>query len=233
MYSIRRADERGHVQLDWLDSRHTFSFGHYYDPRFMGFSTLRVINDDRIAPGGGFPMHGHEDMEIITYMISGTLAHKDSMGNEEFIRPGEIQRMSAGTGVRHSEFNASPTEPAHLLQIWIQPGTKGLAPGYEQKRVRDVVQPGRLGLVVAPEGEGGALTMHTDARLYAGVLEANTGLEHVLPAERSAWLHVVDGSLALFGETLHAGDALALKEESTLSVRAETDVEFLLFDLPS
>ncbi len=232
MHSVRRADDRGHVQLDWLDSRHTFSFGHYYDPRFMGFSTLRVINDDHIAPGGGFPMHGHQDMEIITYMISGTLAHKDSMGNEEVIRPGEIQRMSAGTGVRHSEFNASQTEPAHLLQIWIQPGTLGRSPGYEQKFVRDVVQPGKMGLVVAPEGEGGALTMHTDARLYAGVLDAGAELQHSLPPGRSAWLHVVQGSLAILGEMLHAGDALALKEEEALSIRAHAEAEFLLFDLP-
>jgi len=232
MQAIRRSSERGHVQLDWLDSKHTFSFGHYHDPRFMGFSTLRVINEDVIVPGGGFPTHGHQDMEIITYMISGTLEHQDSMGNKELIRPGELQRMSAGTGVRHSEYNASQSEPAHLLQIWIEPGAKSIAPGYEQKLVREWVQPGKLGLIVAPEGQGGALTMHTDARLYAGLLDPEGALEHKIPGGRSVWLHLVRGRIEVSGSVLETGDALAVREEALLSITAQEASEFLLFDLP-
>lgn len=232
MQAIRRSSERGHVQLDWLDSKHTFSFGHYHDPRFMGFSTLRVINEDVIVPGGGFPTHGHQDMEIITYMISGTLEHQDSMGNKELIRPGELQRMSAGTGVRHSEYNASQSEPAHLLQIWIEPGAKSIAPGYEQKLVRELVQPGKLGLIVAPEGQGGALTMHTDARLYAGLLDPEGTLEHKIPGGRSVWLHLVRGRIEVSGSVLETGDALAVREEALLSITAQEASEFLLFDLP-
>jgi redox-sensitive bicupin YhaK (pirin superfamily) len=232
MQAIRRSSERGHVQLDWLDSKHTFSFGHYHDPRFMGFSTLRVINEDVIVPGGGFPTHGHQDMEIITYMISGTLEHQDSMGNKELIRPGELQRMSAGTGVRHSEYNASQSEPAHLLQIWIEPGAKSIAPGYEQKLVRELVQPGKLGLIVAPEGQGGALTMHTDARLYAGLLDPEGALEHKIPGGRSVWLHLVRGRIEVSGSVLETGDALAVRDEALLSITAQEASEFLLFDLP-
>ncbi|MGA1598408.1 MAG: pirin family protein [bacterium] len=232
MQAIRRSSERGHVQLDWLDSKHTFSFGHYHDPRFMGFSTLRVINEDVIVPGGGFPTHGHQDMEIITYMISGTLEHQDSMGNKELIRPGELQRMSAGTGVRHSEYNASQSEPAHLLQIWIEPGAKSIAPGYEQKLVRELVQPGKLGLIVAPEGQGGALTMHTDARLYAGLLDPEGTLEHKIPGGRSVWLHLVRGRIEVSGSVLETGDALAVRDEALLSITAQEASEFLLFDLP-
>ncbi|MEK9955048.1 MAG: pirin family protein [Pelagibacteraceae bacterium] len=232
MQAIRRSSERGHVQLDWLDSKHTFSFGHYHDPRFMGFSTLRVINEDVIVPGVGFPTHGHQDMEIITYMISGTLEHQDSMGNKELIRPGELQRMSAGTGVRHSEYNASQSEPAHLLQIWIEPGAKSIAPGYEQKLVRELVQPGKLGLIVAPEGQGGALTMHTDARLYAGLLDPEGTLEHKIPGGRSVWLHLVRGRIEVSGSVLETGDALAVRDEALLSITAQEASEFLLFDLP-
>lgn len=231
MIQLRKSGERGHAQIDWLDSHHSFSFGSYYDPRFMGFRNLRVINEDVIAPNGGFPTHSHQDMEIITYMISGALEHRDSMGNSEVIHPGELQRMSAGTGIRHSEYNASDSEPAHLLQIWIEPEQHGIAPGYEQKLVRDVVQPGNLGLVVAPAEQGGALTMHANARLYAGILETGQELEHPLPPNRHAWVQMIRGELSLNRTSLQAGDGAAVSEEDQLQVLASKPSEFLLFEL--
>ncbi|HIF70801.1 MAG TPA: pirin family protein [Deltaproteobacteria bacterium] len=231
MIQFRKSGERGRIQTDWLNSHHSFSFGSYYDPRFMGFRSLRVINEDTIAPKGGFPTHSHQDMEIITYMISGALEHRDSMGNLEIIHPGELQRMSAGTGIQHSEFNASGSEPAHLLQIWIEPKEHGITPGYEQRFVRDVVQPGNLGLVVAPEGKGGALTIHSDARLYAGILEKNQKLTYILPPKHHAWIQMIRGKLSLNRTSLQAGDGAAISEEDQLQLLASKSSEFLLFEL--
>jgi len=233
-WSVRRrpANERGRAEHGWLHARFTFSFAEYFDPDHMGFRSLRVMNNDVIEPGGGFPTHPHKDAEIFTYVISGELEHQDSMGNKELIRPGELQRMSAGTGVRHSEYNASQSEPAHLLQIWIEPGAKSITPGYEQKLVRELVQPGKLGLIVAPEGQGGALTMHTDARLYAGLLDPEGTLEHKIPGGRSVWLHLVRGRIEVSGSVLETGDALAVRDEALLSITAQEASEFLLFDLP-
>jgi len=231
MIQFRKSGERGRIQTDWLNSHHSFSFGSYYDPRFMGFRSLRVINEDAIAPKGGFPTHSHQDMEIITYMISGALEHRDSMGNLEIIHPGELQRMSAGTGIQHSEFNASGSEPAHLLQIWIEPKECGITPSYEQRFVRDVVQSGNLGLMVAPEGKGGALTMHSDARLYAGILEENQKLTYTLPPKRHAWVQMIRGELSLNRTSLQAGDGAAVSEEDQLQVLASKPSEFLLFEL--
>ena len=231
MLNIRKSEERGHVQFNWLEARPSFSFGNYYDPRFMGFRNLRVINEDKIAPARGFPTHGHQNMEIITYMISGALEHKDSMGNRDVIRPGEIQHMSAGTGIQHSEYNASDTEEAHVLQIWIEPEKNGIVPEYTQKFVRDVVEPGKLGLLAAPVGKGGALTMHADALLFMGILNDDQEIEHPLESSRHAWLQMVKGELLLNGIEMQAGDGVAVSEESVLQIRASKSSEFLLFEL--
>jgi len=197
----------------------------------MGFHNLRVINEDKIAPSRGFPTHGHQDMEIITYMISGALEHKDSMGNRDVIRPGEIQHMSAGTGIQHSEYNASDTEEAHVLQIWIEPERNGIEPEYTQKFVRDVVTPGKLGLLAGPTGKGGALTMHADALLYMGILNDDQEIEHTLETNNHAWLQMVRGELLLNGIELNSGDGMAISDEGTLKIRASKSSEFLLFEL--
>ena len=231
MLKIRKSEERGHVQFNRLDTRHSFSFGSYYDPSFMGFRNLRVINEDKIAPGRGFPTHGHQDMEIITYMISGALEHKDSMGNCDVIRLGEIQHMSAGTGIRHSEYNASDSAEAHVLQIWIEPGKNGIVPEYTQKFVRDVVKPGKLGLLSSPEGKEGVLTMHADALLYMGNLFDNQEIEHPLEVKKHAWVQIVSGELLLNGTKLQAGDGAAVSEESVVKIRSSRSSEFLLFEL--
>lgn len=227
---IRRADERGHAQHGWLDSHHTFSFAGYYDARHMGFGPLRVINDDRVAPGAGFGTHPHRDMEIISYVVDGALEHRDSMGHGSIIRPGDVQRMSAGTGVRHSEYNHDAAEPVRFLQIWIEPRTKGLEPSYAQHTFGDQ-RVNRLRLVVAPDGADGALTIAQDVRIYASVLEAGHQLEHTLGEGHSAWLQVVRGDLVLNGEPLKEGDGAALTTATELTMHTEGSAEFLLFDL--
>jgi redox-sensitive bicupin YhaK (pirin superfamily) len=230
--ALRRADERGHADHGWLDTWHTFSFSDYYDPRFMGFRVLRVINEDFVAAQRGFPTHAHRDMEIITYVLEGALEHRDSLGTGSVIRPGDVQRMSAGTGVRHSEANPSADEPVHLLQIWIEPAREGLAPGYEQKAFADEDKRGRLRLVASPDGAEGSVTIHQDARLYATRLGAGQQVTHTLQPGRHAWLHVARGTLTLNGERLGAGDGAAASRETTLTLVGDKDAEALLFDLP-
>jgi redox-sensitive bicupin YhaK (pirin superfamily) len=232
MIDVRHAKERGHANHGWLDTWHTFSFGGYYDERSMGFRVLRVINEDTVAPGQGFPLHGHRDMEIISYVLEGGLAHKDSLGTGSVIRPGDVQRMSAGTGVRHSEFNASPSAPVHFLQIWIEPARAGIAPGYEQKAFAEADKRGRLRLVASPDGVEDSLTIHQDARLYATVLAPGQAVAHPLARGRHAWVQVTRGTLTVSGEPLAQGDGAAISDEPTVSIVGETDAEALLFDLP-
>ena len=229
MINPRKAAERGHTKISWLDSHHTFSFGEYHDPAHMGFRALRVINDDRVAAGGGFATHGHRDMEIITYVLDGALEHKDSLGNGSIIRPGEAQRMSAGTGIMHSEFNHSKTAPVHFLQIWILPERAGLPPGYEQRSIPPAKK-GHLSLIASPDGRG-AVTVHQDVRVYASTLNAGAEVSHTLAAGRHAWLHVARGALTLNGQHLIAGDGAAIDGESQLEMTGERDAELLLFDL--
>jgi redox-sensitive bicupin YhaK (pirin superfamily) len=231
MIQVRRAADRGHVQHGWLDTFHTFSFDTYYDPAHMQFRALRVINEDRVAPGAGFPTHPHRDMEIITYVLEGALEHQDSLGNGSVIRPGDGQRMSAGTGIRHSEANASKTEPVHLLQIWILPEKKGLDPGYEQKSFAPEEKRGRLRLIAARDGRDGAVTVHQDVSLYASVLAPGEQVEHRLAPGRHAWLQVARGAVSLNSNSLAQGDGAAVSEEEKLTIRAEKDAELLLFDL--
>ncbi len=231
MITIRHGEDRGRVVLDWLDSRHSFSFGHYYDPKHIGFRALRVINDDRVSPGGGFATHPHRDMEIITYVLDGTLEHADSLGNGSEIRAGEVQRMTAGTGVTHSEFNHSQVAPVHLLQIWILPAEKGLAPSYEQRAFTPEEKRGGLTLVAARDGRDGALTVHRDAEIYAALLDAGKSVSHRLAAGRHAWLHLAHGAVVLNGHALTEGDGAAVSDEEVLAISAETDAELLLFDL--
>jgi len=231
MIRIRKADERGHADHGWLDSHHSFSFASYYDPAHMGFRKLRVINEDRVAPGAGFGEHPHRDMEIISYVIEGALEHGDSMGNRSVIKPGEIQRMSAGTGVFHGEYNHSETEGVHFLQIWIETEKNGIRPGYEQKRFDDRLEPGELLLIASRAGEGDAITVHQDVKLYAGELPAGSATTHPIPAGRHAWVQIVKGSLDLNGESLTTGDGAAISDVSQLSLEAKTDTELLVFDL--
>ena len=230
MLDIRYGNDRGHAKFGWLDSRHTFSFGHYYDPRFMGFGPLRVINEDRVRPGRGFGEHGHREMEIISYVLDGALEHRDSMGNGSIIRPGEVQRMSAGTGVRHSEYNASDTDPVHFLQIWILPEHAGLAPGYEQKAFPESDKRGRLRLVGARDGRDGAVTINQDVDLYAAVLDDGDAVSHELAAGRLAWVQVARGKAEVNGRTLSAGDGLPLEGPQPLAIRG-ADCELLVFDM--
>ena len=231
MLTIRRAQDRGVSTFSWLDSQHTFSFGHYRDPQHMGFSDLRVINEDRVIPGAGFGTHGHRDMEIISYVVDGELAHRDSMGTGSVIRPGDVQRMTAGTGVTHSEMNASETNPVHFLQIWILPNAKGLDPGYEQKHFAPETRHKQWRLVGAPDGREGAVTIHQDVNLYVATVEKGVRLDYALADERKAWLQVVKGSLALEGETLNAGDGAAIADVKAFSAVSEDETEVLLFDL--
>ena len=233
MITVRPAEERGQARLGWLDSQHSFSFGHYYDPQQMGFGPLRVINEDRVSPGGGFDTHGHRDMEIISYVIEGALAHKDSMGNGSVIKPGDVQRMSAGRGVTHSEFNASKTEPVHFLQIWIVPERGGLPSGYEQKFFGEDDKRGKLRLIASPDGAEGSVTIRQDTRLYAAVLENGTVVSHTIGAQRKGWLHVVTGSAELNGRALAAGDGVAIDGSERLEIRAPANEkgEVLLFDM--
>ena len=229
--TIRRAADRGHIDHGWLDTWHTFSFGSYLDPRHMGFRALRVINDDRVEPGMGFGTHGHRDMEIITYVLDGALAHKDSMGNGSTIRPGNVQRMSAGTGVTHSEFNASDSDPVHLLQIWILPDRNGEVPSYEEAEFNRDDKRGRLRLIASPDGHDGSVTIHADARVFASVLGDGERVEHSLMPGRHAWVHVATGTVEIAGERLSAGDAIAFSEAGPISITGQGDGEVLLFDL--
>jgi redox-sensitive bicupin YhaK (pirin superfamily) len=231
--ALRPAEARGIANFAWLDSRHTFSFGQYYDPEHMGFGVLRVINEDRVQPGRGFETHGHQDMEIISYVLEGALEHKDSIGTGSVIRPGDVQRMSAGTGIRHSEFNHSKSEPVHFLQIWLLPNEQDLSPGYEQKTFRDSEKRGRLRLVASSNGRDGSVVIHQDAEMYASILNEEERVKHALPAGRRGWLQVVRGAVEVNGHTLRAGDGAAVKDEPELTVTGESNgAEILLFDLP-
>jgi len=231
MITFRDRGLRGSSRTGWLDSRHTFSFGEYRDPEHMGFRSLRVINEDRVIPGAGFPTHGHRDMDIISYVLEGTLEHKDSLGNGARIRPGEVQRMSAGTGITHSEFNSSKTEPVHFLQIWIIPSQTGLPPSYEQKEFPLAERRGQLRLVAAPEGQGGAVTLHQDARLYIANLTPGQKVTHAVARGRGVWLQVARGIIGLNGTEMRESDGAAVENVPTIEVEAETDSEVLLFDL--
>ena len=232
MLSIRRSDERGHFDMGWLDTRHTFSFGEYYDPRFLGFSALRVINEDRVAPGKGFPAHGHRDMEIITYVLDGALEHKDSLGTGSVIHPGDVQRMSAGTGIQHSEYNHSSASFVHFLQIWIYPARKGLVPSYQQITVAKEEKRDRLRLIGAPDGREGAVIIQQDVDLYAGAFSAASVQEFMLRPGRSGWLQVTSGTIDLNGLQVRAGDGVAVTKELALKITALSSAEVLLFDLP-
>lgn len=231
MIHLRQANERGHANHGWLDSHHTFSFADYYDPKHMGFRALRVINEDRVAPGGGFPTHPHRDMEIISYVLEGGLEHRDSMGTGSVIRPGDVQRMSAGTGVTHSEFNASKSEPVHFLQIWLLPERRSIEPSYEQKAFSDDEKRGKLRLVGSPDGRDGSVTIHQDVELYSARLEAGEALRHDLRPGRHAWVHVARGRAAVNGNALEAGGAAALSNEARVEIEGLDGAEVLLFDL--
>ncbi len=231
MMTVRKAQERGHFDHGWLDTWHSFSFADYYDPRFMGFRHLRVINEDRVAPGQGFPTHPHRDMEILTYILEGALEHKDSMGNGSVIRPGDVQRMSAGTGVTHSEFNPSEREPVHLLQIWLLPERNRLPPSYEQKAFPAEALNGKLALVASHAGRDGSVAIHQDVNLYAGRFAAGETASHAVPPGRYVWLQVARGEIEVNGQALAAGDAAALSEEAKLELKAKSAAEVLVFDL--
>jgi len=228
---IRKSAERGQTRIDWLESAHTFSFGDYHDPKHQGFADLRVINDDVVAPGGGFGTHPHRDMEIITYVLSGALEHKDSLGNGSIIRPGDVQRMSAGTGIFHSEFNASSEESVHLLQIWIFPDRKNLPPSYEQKQLINRAQTGAWQLLASPDGRNGTVTIHQDALVSVALLTPGQTLTYALPQGRNAWLQVAQGTLKLGSHTLETGDGVAVRKADPLLLEAVADSEVLLFDM--
>ncbi|MGE3245928.1 MAG: pirin family protein [Beijerinckiaceae bacterium] len=229
---IRRAKDRGHANFGWLDSWHSFSFGEYRDPAHMGFGPLRVINDDTVAPGAGFPAHPHADMEIVSYVLQGALQHKDSTGGGSIIRPGEVQRMSAGTGIRHSEFNASDSEPVHFLQIWIVPDTRGIAPGYEQKNFPDAEKRGKLRLVASRDGRDGSLTLQQDADMYASLLPDGARVRHDAKQGRKVWLQVALGAVRVNGDMLEAGDGAAIDAAGALDIEgASAEAEIVLFDM--
>lgn len=232
MLELRKADERGYANHGWLESRHTFSFADYYDPEHVEFGVLRVINEDRVKPGFGFGTHGHRDMEILSYVLDGELEHKDSMGNGSIIRPGDVQRMSAGTGVMHSERNPSATEGVHFLQIWIRPSRGGIEPGYEQKRFEAAEKRGNLRLVVSPDGAEGSVRIHQDARLYAGLFDGNERAVHAIAPGRRAYVHVARGSVRVNGTTLAAGDAAKIEDLREVVVDGGQGAEVLVFDLP-
>jgi quercetin 2,3-dioxygenase len=229
--ALRPAEARGHADHGWLDTRHTFSFAHYYDSAHMGFRALRVINDDVVRPGTGFGTHGHRDMEIISYVVRGALAHEDTTGGKEILRRGDVQHMSAGTGLRHSEFNASHQDDVRFLQIWILPASQGLAPSYAQKSVPDSAKRNALALIAAPGAEDAALAVQQDVRVYASLLDKDASLRHMLQAGRGAWVQVVDGIIQVNGVVMKGGDGLALEDVGTISINAQTEAEFLLFDL--
>jgi len=231
MIQVRRAEDRGHVDHGWLDARHTFSFGSYRDPEHMGFRSLRVMNEDRVQPGQGFGTHPHRDMEIVTYVLEGALEHQDSMGNGEVLTPGEFQRMSAGTGITHSEFNPSSTEPVHLYQIWLTPAREGIEPSYEQRRFDDASMKNQLRLVASPEATDGSLKIHQDARIYLAKLDESQQLTHKLSEKRHAWLQVIRGSVSINGEKLNTSDGAAISNESQLTLVGLPNSEIMLFDL--
>ena len=231
MRQLRRADDRGHAQHGWLESRHTFSFADYHDPAHMGFRALRVLNDDRVAPGRGFGAHGHRDMEIISYVVDGALGHRDSMGHGSVIRPGDVQRMSAGTGVRHSEMNASADQPVHFLQIWIEPARRGLAPSYEQRHFEPTESVNRWRLVASSDGRDDSVTIHQDVEIYLARPDRDAVVSHTLAAGRHAWIHVVRGEAWLADQRLTEGDAVGLDEAGPLALRGGDEAELLLFDL--
>jgi redox-sensitive bicupin YhaK (pirin superfamily) len=232
MLAFRDRDARGKAELGWLSSRHTFSFGNYFDPAHMGFHSLRVINEDRVVPGAGFPTHAHSDMEIISYVVEGELEHKDSLGTGAIIRPGEVQRMTAGTGVRHSEYNPSDMRPVHFLQIWIEPAEKGLEPGYEQKRLPEVSEgETRLDLIGSPDGRSQSITIHQDVLLYRAIIAPESSLVVPLNRERYAWVQVVRGIVEMDGRELRESDGLAVSGTSELQYSSKTGAELLVFDL--
>ena len=232
MITLRRSDERGHANHGWLDSFHSFSFADYYDPSHMGVGPLRVINEDRVEPGMGFGTHGHRDMEIVSYVLDGELEHKDSMGTGSIIVPGDVQRMSAGKGVQHSEFNPSRERKVHFLQIWIEPAVRGIAPSYEQAHVPAAAKRGRLALIAGPEGSGAAVVIHQDARLYATLLDGTERVTHTLASGRRAYVHVARGRVQANGQTLGAGDAARLEGETSIALDGGEAAEVLVFDLP-
>ena len=231
MITIRKAEDRGHFDFGWLNTYHTFSFGDYYDPHNMGFRTLRVINEDVVQEGRGFPRHGHRDMEIFTYILDGALEHRDSMDNGSIIRPGDVQRMSAGTGVTHSESNPSSDEPVHLLQIWILPEKEGIAPDYEEKKFPEDEKRNKLRLIISPGGDEGSVRINQDARVYASVIDAEQDVVHQLDRGRYAWLQVAGGAVKLNDIELKQGDGAAVSEETEIRIKAEERAEILLFDL--
>ncbi|NCT98453.1 MAG: pirin family protein [Comamonadaceae bacterium] len=231
MMQIRRSDARGYADHGWLKSYHSFSFADYFDPAWMGWGNLRVINEDRIAPGTGFGTHGHRDMEIISYVLQGNLAHKDSMGNVKGIPPGDVQRMSAGSGVRHSEFNHAPNDTTHFLQIWIEPNQRGIEPSYEQKGFAEADKRGRLRLVASPDGRDGSVTIHADAAMYAGLFDGAEAAQIALDPKRKAYVHLVRGQLEVNGQRLAGGDAAVLDGETSLTLDKGQDAEVLVFDL--
>lgn len=231
MLSIRKSNERGHFDHGWLNTYHTFSFDQYHDPRYMGFRSLRVINEDFVAAGRGFPMHGHRDMEIITYILEGALKHEDSMGNGSIIRPGDVQRMTAGTGVRHSEKNASDGERVHLLQIWILPNADNLTPGYEQKAFSEDERRGQLRLIASSDARDGSVQVNQNVSVFASILNAGQEVERTMDPVRYAWIQVARGSIAVNDETAAQGDGVVVVGESTLRIRAQEAAEILLFDL--
>ena len=231
MISLRKSADRGQADHGWLVSRHTFSFADYYDPREMGFGTLRVINDDRVAPGQGFGTHPHRDMEIISYVLDGALEHRDSMGTGSVIRPGDVQRMSAGTGVTHSEYNPAPDTPVHFLQIWIEPAVRGVKPGYAQKNFPEAEKRGRLRLVASPDGADGSISINQDARVYAALIDGTEKATHVLPAGHRAYVHVARGEVDLNGQTLGPGDGAKIVAEADLRFTNGKGAEVLVFDM--
>ncbi|MEQ1773376.1 MAG: pirin family protein [Burkholderiales bacterium] len=231
MLILRKSEDRGHANHGWLDTWHTFSFAQYHDPEHMGFGDLRVINDDRVQPGQGFGTHGHHDMEIITYVLDGALEHKDSMGNGSVIRPGNVQRMSAGRGVRHSEFNASQTEPVHLLQIWIKPNTTGIEPGYEEKHFTADEKRGQLRLIASIDGAAGSVKIHQNARLFAVLLDRTDTVTHTLATDRRAYVHVARGEVNVNGQKLAGGDGARISNERSIVLSDADNAEVLLFDL--
>jgi quercetin 2,3-dioxygenase len=233
MIQVRRSEERGHFDHGWLNTNHTFSFAGYFDPQHMGFGSLRVINEDRVAPGQGFGTHGHQNMEILTYVLRGQIAHRDSMGNQEILGPNEIQRMSAGTGIRHSEFNPSGSEQLHFFQIWIEPRTNGMQPSYEQLKFDPAEKRNGLKLLASPEGESGAAWINQDARMFVSELEPGVAVTHALGEERGAWVHAVRGEVSVNGTKIQTGDAVAVRGEATLTITGESNEpsEILLFDV--
>jgi len=233
MLQIRKSEERGVANFGWLDSRHSFSFGHYYDPKHVGFGPLLVINEDKVAPAQGFGTHGHRDMEIISYVLDGALEHKDSMGNGSVLHYGDVQRMSAGTGVRHSEFNHSGKERVHFLQIWIQPGETGIPPSYEEKHFTPENKANRLALIASSDGRDGSVLIHQDASIYASILDGSTDLEHRLAAGRQGYVHVIRGTVTINGTPLKGGDALKITDDNLITLKEGKEVELLLFDLPT